>query len=190
MNYREDKNIGGKADDNGNIDNDNTINKPNDGDSVGNKTNNNADYNIGDNKKDNSSNITLNSIEHVSIGEMLTYRADVLFNLFNKAKEESDRANIRRKWIEGVIELKYKSTINDFYKKASEYINNEPIEEMDRYHKDMLIYYIPDADNKENMIKVEFYRGISDISGEVQIKKRFSLVKRNRNNQGDYHEQL
>jgi hypothetical protein len=195
MNYKENKNIGGKADDNGNIDNGDTINKPNDSNGVDNKTNTNysssignktnANYNIGYNKKDNSSNITLNSIEHVSIGEMLTYRADTLFNLFNKAKEESDRANIRRKWIEGVIELKYKSTINDFYKKASEYINNEPIEEMDRYHKDVLIYYIPDADNKENMIKVEFYRGISDISGEVQIKKRLSLVKRK--NYGGYN---
>jgi hypothetical protein len=109
---------------------------------------------------------------------MLTYRADVLFNLLEKAKEEFDRVDMKRKWIEGVIELKYKTTINDFYKRASTYINNEPIEEMDSYHKDLLIYYIPDLDNKENLIRIEFYRGMSDISGEIQIKKRFSLVKR------------
>jgi hypothetical protein len=142
---------------------------------IGNKTNGNDIIRDEDN---NSSNITLSSIEHVSIGEMLTYKADILFNLLGKAREESDRANIRRKWLEGVIELKYKSTINDFYKKASEYINNEPLEEMDRYHKDLLIYHIPDLDNKENLIRIEFYRSISDLSGEVQIKKRFSLVKR------------
>jgi hypothetical protein len=168
MNYKENKDISDKA----NNDND-----------IGNRTN--ADNNTGDKRNSNPS-INLNSIERASIGEMLTYTADTLFSLLAKAKEESDRANIRRKWIEGVIELKYKTTINDFYKKAFEYINNEPIEEMDRYHKDLLIYYIPDVDNKENLIKVEFYRSISDISGESQIKKRLSLVKRN--NHGGCHE--
>ncbi|MDR0571813.1 MAG: hypothetical protein LBG48_03110 [Rickettsiales bacterium] len=148
---------------------------------IKNRDNDNIGYKA--NGSDNNKNkpvVTLKDIENIPIAEMLTFSADTLFTLFDKAKEEYDKSNLRRKWLEGVIELKYKTTINSFYKRASDYINNEPSEDMDRYNKDLLIYYIPDIDNRDNMIKVEFYRGLSDIFGNPQIKKRFALVKRNR----------
>jgi hypothetical protein len=207
---------------------------------TGNKRNNG-------NKTSDIANITLQDLEKITIAESLTFTANTLFSLlkqaevefekvktkfnkikteFNSSKTEFDnsklelnKADYRKKWIEGIIDLKYRRTIDDFYKRASEYIKekttqrekeeriqkkedkclyltkNRPNEDKpnedksneDKHNEDMLIYYIPDIDNKDNMIKVEFYKEKSDISGQMQVKKRFSLVKRN-NKQGGYDE--
>lgn len=130
-------------------------------------------------------------LDKTPIATLLTFDAEELFEIQEQASLELDKANYRKKWIDGVIELKYKSTIENSYKKAVEYFNNEPLAEMDRYNSSLLTDYINDGDS---IIKVEFYRtgrikekerdadGDKDINRDrdieyPQIRKRFLLIK-------------
>lgn len=130
-------------------------------------------------------------LDKTPIATLLTFNAEELFEIQEQASLELDKANYRKKWIDGVIELKYKSTIESSYKKALEYFNNEPFVEMDRYNSSLLTDYINDGDS---IIKVEFYRTgrikdkERDVDGDKdinrgryieysQIRKRFSLIK-------------
>lgn len=130
-------------------------------------------------------------LDKTPIATLLTFSAEELFEIQEQASLELDKANYRKKWIDGVIELKYKSTIESSYKKAVEYFNNEPLVEMDRYNSSLLTDYINDGDS---IIKVEFYRtgwikdkerdadGDKDINRSryieyPQIRKKFSLIK-------------
>lgn len=124
-------------------------------------------------------------LDKTPIATLLTFNAEELFDIQKHADLELEKANYRKKWIDGVIELKYKSTIESSYKKALEYFNNEPLAEMDRYNSSLLIDYINDGNS---IVKVEFYRTERikykerDINRDKdiewpQIKKRFSLIK-------------
>ena len=124
-------------------------------------------------------------LDKTPIVTFLTFNAEELFEIQEQASLELDKANYRKKWIDGIIELKYKATIEKSYKKALEYFNNEPLAEMDRYNSSLLTDYINDGDS---IIKVEFYRmgQIKDKGRDInrdrdieypQIRKRFSLIK-------------
>ena len=130
-------------------------------------------------------------LDKTPIATLLTFSAEELFNIQEQASLELEKANYRKKWIDGVIELKYKSTIEKSYKKALEYFNNEPLLEMDKYNSELLTDYINDGNS---IIKVEFYRTgrikdkERDVDGDKdinrgryieypQIRKRFSLIK-------------
>ncbi len=128
-------------------------------------------------------------LDKTPIAALLTFSAEELFNIQEQASLELEKADYRKKWIDGVIELKYKSTIESSYKKAVEYFNNEPFQEMDKYNSGLLSEYINDNDS---IIKVEFYRDslnennrTASITGEtknkdpLKIKKKFSLIKAN-----------
>ena len=89
-------------------------------------------------------------LDKTPIATLLTFNAEELFNIQEQASLELEKADYRKKWIDGVIELKYKSTIENSYKKAVEYFNSEPFQEMDKYNSGLLTEYINDND---------FYRG-------------------------------
>lgn len=127
----------------------------------------------------NQKTIDLNLLDKTPISELLTFSAKELFQIQEQASLEFEKANYRKKWIEGIIELKYKTTIESAYKKAIDYFNSEPLVELDKYNEDNLIEYIQDDSDKNanSVIKVEFYRSISDISDRPQVKKRFTLIK-------------
>ena len=97
-----------------------------------------------------------------------------MFNIQEQASLELEKADYRKKLIDGIIELKYKSTIENSYKKAVEYFNSEPFQEMDKYNSGLLTEYINDNDS---IIKVEFYRDSQNennrtvnMTGETKIK--------------------
>lgn len=120
-------------------------------------------------------------LDKTPIATLLTFNAEELFEIQEQASFELEKANYRKKWIDGVIELKYKSTIESSYKRAVEYFNTEPFKEMDKYNSELLTDYINDGNS---IVKVEFYR-IKQIKDKErdkniewpQIKKRFSLIK-------------
>jgi hypothetical protein len=132
--------------------------------------------------------INLKDLDKTPIGEIVAYQANVLFRLQAVAKKVFERSELRMKWINGVIELKYKSTINNFMKEAEEYFKygdceNERDAEVDK-DKDnknsnkqskhsTLKYFIQDG---RDCIKVEFYKGFSGIFKKPTIKTRFSLL--------------
>jgi len=118
--------------------------------------------------------IDLNLLDKTPISKLLTFSAKELFKVQEQASLEFEKANYRKKWIEGVIELKYKTTIESAYKKAIDYFNSEPLVELDKYNEDNLTEYIED---NGLIIKVEFYRSISDITDRPQVKKRFTLLQ-------------
>ena len=120
-------------------------------------------------------------LDKTPIATLLTFNAEELFDIQKHANLELEKADYRKKWIDGVIELKYKTTIEDSYKKAVEYFNSEPLLEMDKYNSELLTDYINDGNS---IVKVEFYRTkqIRDEERDKniewpQIKKRFSLIK-------------
>ncbi|MDD2840739.1 MAG: hypothetical protein PHY80_06565 [Rickettsiales bacterium] len=121
----------------------------------------------------NPKSIDLNLLDKTPISKLLTFSAKELFEIQEQASLEFEKANYRKKWIEGIIELKYKTTIESAYKKAIDYFNSEPLVELDKYNEDNLTGYIED---NGLIIKVEFYRSISDISDRPQVKKRFKLI--------------
>ena len=141
-------------------------------------------HNDSDNKKHQV--IDLNLLDKTPISKLLTFSAKELFQIQEQASLEFEKADYRKKWIDGVIELKYKTTIESAYKRAIEYFNSEPLVELDKYNEDNLTEYIEDTDYKDNksknnesensIIKVEFYRSISDITDRPQIRKRFKLL--------------
>lgn len=112
-------------------------------------------------------------LDKTPISKLLTFSAEDLFKIQEQASIEFEKANYRKKWIDGVIDLKYKATIESSYKKALNYFNSEPLQEMDKYNDDLIQYLEDDG----SIIKVEFYRGLSELSERPQIKKRFSLIK-------------
>lgn len=118
--------------------------------------------------------IDLNLLDKTPISKLLTFSAKELFEIQEQASLEFEKANYRKKWIDGIIELKYKTTIESAYKKAISYFNSEPLVELDKYNEDNLTEYIED---NGLIIKVEFYRSISDISDRPQVKKRFTLLQ-------------
>ncbi|HSQ97521.1 MAG TPA: hypothetical protein VLL98_02260 [Rickettsiales bacterium] len=124
--------------------------------------------------KPNSKTIDLNLLDKTPISKLLTFSAKELFQIQEQASLEFEKANYRKKWIDGVIELKYKATIESAYKKAIAYFNSEPLVELDKYNEDNLTEYIED---NGLIIKVEFYRSISDITDRPQVKKRFTLLQ-------------
>ncbi|HSQ97518.1 MAG TPA: hypothetical protein VLL98_02245 [Rickettsiales bacterium] len=129
-------------------------------------------YNIDTDKKQHV--VDLNILDKTSISKLLTFSAKELFQIQEQASIEFEKANYRKKWIDGVIELKYKTTIESAYKKAIDYFNSEPLVELDKYNEDNLTEYIED---NGLIIKVEFYRSISDITDRPQVKKRFTLLQ-------------
>lgn len=113
-------------------------------------------------------------LDKTPISKLLTFSAEKLFEIQEQTNLEYEKSSYRKKWIEGIIELKYKSTIENTYKKAMDYFNNEPFIDMDKYN-DNLVQYIKDGDF---IIKVEFYREPTDpIYNKTKIKKRFSIIK-------------
>ena len=120
--------------------------------------------------------LSLDVFDKIPISTLLTLTAEELFDIQEKARLEFEKANYRKKWIDGIIELKYKATIEKSYKKALEYFNNEPLEEMDRYNSELLTTYINDG---SSIIKVEFYRTKQHdkLKGYPQVNKRFSLIR-------------
>lgn len=138
-----------------------------------------------ENDKTHNGKFTLDFLDKTPISNLLLMSADKLFFIQNKATFEFEKANYRKQWIDGVIELKYKTTINKFYDKAVDYFNLEPVKEMDKYNQEQMIFEIADIDNPENVIQVEFYRGLSDLFNKPQIKKRISLIKNEFKNTND-----
>lgn len=112
-------------------------------------------------------------LDKTPISKLLTFSAEDLFKIQEQSSIAFEKANYRKKWIDGIIDLKYKSTIESSYKKALNYFNSEPLQEMDKYNDDLIQYLEDDG----SIIKVEFYRGLSELSERPQIKKRFSLIK-------------
>lgn len=122
--------------------------------------------------------INLDILDKTTIAELLTFTAEELFTLREQARVDFEKSRYRKQWIDGVIELKYKATVNDFYKIAKEYLESEPVKGMDKYNKDKTTFEIVDPDNIENRIEVKFYRGISEVSNTPKIKKKFRLIKK------------
>ncbi len=116
---------------------------------------------------------SFDTLDKTPISKLLTFSAEDLFKIQEQASIAFEKANYRKKWIDGVIDLKYKATIESSYKKALNYFNSEPLQEMDKYNDDLIQYLEDDG----SIIKVEFYRGLSELSERPQIKKRFSLIK-------------
>ncbi len=112
-------------------------------------------------------------LDKTPISKLLTFSAEDLFKIQEQASIAFEKSNYRKKWIDGIIDLKYKATIESLYKKAVNYFNSEPLQEMDKYNDDLTQYLEDDG----SIIKVEFYRGLSELSERPQIKKRFSLIK-------------
>ena len=142
--------------------------------------------------------IDLNILDKTPISKLLTFSARELFQIQEQASLEFEKADYRKKWIEGVIELKYKTTIESAYKRAVEYFNSEPLIELDKYNEDILTEYIQDTDYKDNknnqinkynqsnedkynnsknnesdnsIIKVEFYRSIFDANTSNTLER-------------------
>ena len=122
--------------------------------------------------------LSLDVFDKTPLSNLLTLNAEELFDIQEKARLEFEKASYRKKWIDGIIELKYKSTIEKSYKKALEYFNNEPLQEMDKYNSELLTTYINDG---KSIVKVEFYRSKQQdkSKGYSQVSKRFSLVETN-----------
>ena len=80
---------------------------------------------------------------------------------------------MRKKWIEGVVELKYKTTINDMLKKAEEQLIPTK-DNLGGHCGGIFEGYIQDG---KQCVKVEFYKGLSDVFQRPTIKARFSLVE-------------
>jgi len=116
---------------------------------------------------------SFDTLDKTPISKLLTFSAEELFKIQEQASIAFEKANYRKKWIDGVIDLKYKATIESSYKKALNYFNSEPLQDMDKYNDDLIQYLEDDG----SIIKVEFYRGLSELSERPQIKKRFSLIK-------------
>lgn len=125
--------------------------------------------------------LNLDILDRTPISKLLTYTAEELFTLKEQARVDFEKSKYRKQWIDGVIELKYKTTINDFYKTAQDYFSSEPIKEMDSFNRELTTFEIADPDNPNNRIEVEFYRGYSETFNKYQIKKRFRLIKNTKN---------
>lgn len=129
----------------------------------------------GSKTKSQNTEASLDFLDKKPISELLTLPTKTLFDLQTKAGIEFEKSSYRRRWIEGIIELKYKSTLTDFYRKAHSYLESEPIEEMDRYNRDSLVHYI---EEEEGTIEVRFYRGYSETFNKPNIQKRFRLLEK------------
>lgn len=120
--------------------------------------------------------ITIDVLDKTPISDILSFSTEELFALQEQSINEFEKAKYRKKWVEGIIELKYKTTINSFYEQAKKYFELEASDELEKFREEFLVHYIQ-AD-KDNIIRVEFYQDISEISGEIRIGKKFRLIKK------------
>lgn len=126
--------------------------------------------------------VDLDILDKTPISKLLTFSVKELFDIQEQANSELEKisvlfnkANYRKQWIEGVIELKYKTTINDFYEKADQYISSL-IKKTKENNKEFLNYFI--QTEEEYIIKVEFYKDqtSSQLFNKEKLKKKFSLL--------------